>query len=90
MARFARPSVRPLLFAGNETATSDIDVMLVGEATSRFKMYVSSLAGAQRGPGREVNPAVHRTEEFRNLVCVSVDGQFNIAYNAARQMAMPL
>jgi predicted nucleotidyltransferase len=49
--------------AGAETAGSDIDVLLVGDRLS-LDAVVSAFAVAQRELGREVNPAVYRTEEF--------------------------
>jgi predicted nucleotidyltransferase len=49
--------------AGCETAASDIDVMVVGDAVS-LQDVVSALADAQARLGREVNPSVYRTGEF--------------------------
>lgn len=49
--------------AGNETADSDIDIMVVGEKIS-LREVVSALSEAQRELGRELNPTVYRTHEF--------------------------
>jgi predicted nucleotidyltransferase len=49
--------------SGNETAGSDVDVMVVGERVSMDEV-VAALAEAQRDLGREVNPSVYRTGEF--------------------------
>jgi len=48
---------------GRETASSDIDLMLVGDGIS-LDAVIAALAGAQREIGREVNPTVYREEEF--------------------------
>ena len=49
--------------AGNETAGSDVDVMVVGEQVSLDEV-VGAFDEAQRDLGKEVNPSVYRTEEF--------------------------
>ena len=49
--------------AGNETADSDVDVMVVGEQVSLDEV-VGAFDEAQRDLGKEVNPSVYRTEEF--------------------------
>ncbi|HWS76020.1 MAG TPA: MarR family transcriptional regulator [Quisquiliibacterium sp.] len=48
---------------GRETAGSDVDVMLVGDLS--FREAVELLHPAQAAIGREVNPKVFATEEFR-------------------------
>ena len=48
---------------GEETKTSDIDLMVIGEAT--FADVVSALGGAQETLRREVNPAVYPAREFK-------------------------
>jgi predicted nucleotidyltransferase len=48
---------------GEETRTSDIDLLVIGEAT--FADVVSALGGAQETLGREVNPAVYPAYEFK-------------------------
>lgn len=47
---------------GTETANSDIDVMIIGDAT--FSDVVAHLGGAQAELGREINPSVYPVEEF--------------------------
>ena len=47
-----------------ERAVSDVDLMLLGEAT--FGEVVSALAPAQKTIGREINPAVFPVAEFRS------------------------
>lgn len=49
--------------AGSETASSDLDVMVVGARLSMDDV-VSALAEAQKDLGREINPSVYRTGEF--------------------------
>src|SRR3989442_2252248 len=49
---------------GRETAASDVDIMVVGERISMHDV-VPLLAEAQRELGREVNPSVYSTQEFR-------------------------
>jgi uncharacterized protein len=46
-----------------EHATSDIDLMIVGEAS--FSEVVSALSAAQRSLGREINPMVFSPAEFK-------------------------
>jgi predicted nucleotidyltransferase len=48
---------------GEETRTSDIDLLVIGDAT--FADVVSALGGAQEALHREVNPAVFPTREFK-------------------------
>jgi len=48
---------------GEERRASDVDVMVVGEAT--FSEVVDALASAQDALGREVNPTVYPPDEFR-------------------------
>ncbi len=47
---------------GRETAASDVDVIVVGDAT--FEEIVSAFHEAQEGTGREINPSVYPVEEF--------------------------
>jgi|WetSurMetagenome_2_1015567.scaffolds.fasta_scaffold445819_1 uncharacterized protein len=47
---------------GTETANSDIDVMIIGEAT--FSDVVVHLGETQDELGREINPSVYPVEEF--------------------------
>ena len=48
---------------GEETASSDIDIMLVGEVSSRE--VASMLAPVKRALNREINSSVYRPTEFR-------------------------
>jgi predicted nucleotidyltransferase len=52
------------LAEGRETAASDIDVMLIGKAVS-MSDAVAAFSAVERDLGREINPSVYRTEEFR-------------------------
>ncbi|HYM76479.1 MAG TPA: nucleotidyltransferase domain-containing protein [Candidatus Dormibacteraeota bacterium] len=47
-----------------ERANSDVDLMVLGEAT--FGEVVSALAPAQNTIGREINPTVFPVSEFRS------------------------
>ena len=47
---------------GSERADSDVDVLVIGEAS--FSEVVDALASAQESIGREVNPSVYPVEEF--------------------------
>jgi hypothetical protein len=49
--------------AGNEKASSDIDVMLVGDLS--VSDAVDALAQAEQDLAREINPSVYGLEEFR-------------------------
>lgn len=51
---------------GEERAGSDIDLLVVGEAT--FVEVVAALQGAQKALGREINPTVYPPDEFRAKV----------------------
>jgi DNA-binding transcriptional ArsR family regulator len=51
---------------GRETAGSDVDVMLIGELS--FREAVERLHPTQAVLGREVNPKVFATEEFKAKV----------------------
>jgi predicted nucleotidyltransferase len=74
LADVLRASLRPLAgridaafvygsqAAGKTSASSDVDVMVIG--TAGFGEVVSALAPAQERLGREVNPAVYAREEF--------------------------
>lgn len=48
---------------GEETESSDVDLMVVGEAS--FAEVVSTLSGIESKLGREVNPTVYGPREFR-------------------------
>lgn len=49
---------------GQERASSDVDLMVVGSAS--FSDIVSALGPAQQSLGREINPAVFGVDEFRS------------------------
>jgi predicted nucleotidyltransferase len=49
---------------GEETARSDVDVMVIGKTT--FAEVVDALHPAQEKLGREVNPTVYSLDEFRS------------------------
>jgi predicted nucleotidyltransferase len=49
--------------AGTDTASSDIDVMVVGSAS--FEEVVQALYASQKGLRREINPTVFSLAEFR-------------------------
>jgi predicted nucleotidyltransferase len=51
---------------GELRASSDIDLLVVGDAP--FQRVVASLAGAQERLGRDVNPTVYPSDEFRAKV----------------------
>jgi predicted nucleotidyltransferase len=51
---------------GKETTSSDVDVMVVGEAT--FEEIASALHEAQEQTGREINPTVYPIQEFSRKV----------------------
>jgi predicted nucleotidyltransferase len=51
---------------GTETASSDVDVMVVGDAA--FEEVVSALHEAQEKTGREINPTVYAVDEFSHKV----------------------
>lgn len=51
---------------GEETGASDIDLMVIGNTT--LKEIVSTLAEPQNALGREINPTIYPTKEFRNKV----------------------
>ena len=48
---------------GNERRGSDVDLFVVGEVT--FAEVVSAIDAAQKTIGREINPSVYPTAEFR-------------------------
>jgi len=52
---------------GTDTATSDIDVFVIGEGLSYSHLF-EALAKAEQTLGRKVNPTVYSPEEFRNKV----------------------
>jgi uncharacterized protein len=52
------------LARGQENDSSDVDVMVVGDAT--FAEVVSVLAPCQEKLGREINPTVYPGQEFRS------------------------
>jgi predicted nucleotidyltransferase len=47
---------------GEETAASDLDVLIIGEAS--FAEVVSALSPVQEALGREINPTVYPPDEF--------------------------
>ena len=47
---------------GKETRSSDVDVMVVGDA--KLEEIISALHAAQETTGREINPTVYTVEEF--------------------------
>lgn len=49
---------------GQERSGSDVDIGIVGKV--RFEEVVSALSSAQNRIGREVNPTVYSTHEFRS------------------------
>jgi uncharacterized protein len=49
---------------GQEDESSDVDVMVIGDAT--FSEIVSALAPCQEKLGREINPTVYPVQEFRS------------------------
>lgn len=51
--------------SGKETATSDIDLLIIGEAG--FAEVVSALYPVQTTLGREVNPKIYRQEEWTRM-----------------------
>jgi predicted nucleotidyltransferase len=48
---------------GDETGSSDIDLLIIGSLTLRD--VVKSLGGVQQTLGREINPAVYTPREYR-------------------------
>lgn len=52
--------------SGRETATSDIDLMIIGNAG--FAEVVRALHAAQETLGREINPKIFRRDEWANLL----------------------
>ena len=61
--RITAAFVHGSLAQGTEKADSDVDVVVVGDAT--FRDVVAALNGAQEKMGREVNPTVYSETEFR-------------------------
>lgn len=51
--------------SGKETAGSDIDLMVIGDAS--FSEIVNSIYGAQEVLGREINPKVYNKEEWKKM-----------------------
>ena len=51
--------------SGKETGTSDIDLLLIGDA--EFAEVVSALYPVQETLGREVNPKLYRKEEWTRM-----------------------
>jgi predicted nucleotidyltransferase len=47
----------------NENAESDVDLMIVGDVT--LDEVLAQLTPVEREIGREINPTVYSTEEFR-------------------------
>jgi len=54
------------LASGRERAGSDVDLVVVGDVS--FSDVVAALQEAQDRVGREVNPSVYSTEEFRKKI----------------------
>ncbi|MFT5453208.1 MAG: putative nucleotidyltransferase/putative transcriptional regulator [Enterobacterales bacterium] len=52
--------------SGKETASSDIDVMVIGDV--RFSDVVTKLYPVQETLGREINPKIYSREAWQNLV----------------------
>lgn len=55
--------------SGNESANSDIDLMLIGDAG--FVEAVVALHPAQESLSREINPKVYRSDEWKRLLQAS-------------------
>lgn len=51
---------------GRETATSDIDLMIIGDV--EFSEVVSCLSDVEKKLGREINPSVYPPEEFKRKI----------------------
>lgn len=51
--------------SGKETVTSDIDLLIVGDAT--FAEVVSALYPVQQTLGREINPKIYHKDEWTRL-----------------------
>jgi len=51
---------------GTDTASSDVDLMVIGSVRSRF--LAGLLAPARESLGRDINPVVFTEKEFRNRV----------------------
>lgn len=51
--------------SGKETATSDVDLLVIGEAS--FNEVVTALYPVQEVLGREVNPKIYRLEEWGQM-----------------------
>lgn len=51
--------------SGKETSTSDIDLLIIGEAG--FAEVISALYPVQETLGREVNPKIYRKEEWTRM-----------------------
>jgi predicted nucleotidyltransferase len=47
-----------------ETAKSDVDLMIIGEVA--FDRVISSLVRAQENLGREINPTTYSAREFKS------------------------
>ena len=54
------------LATGTENAVSDVDVVIVGDVS--FSDVVAALHGAQDRIGREINPSVYSTTEFKKKI----------------------
>jgi uncharacterized protein len=65
-ARIAIAFIYGSVARGEENQRSDIDVLIVGDVS--FAEAVKSLRGMQERLGREINPSVYPTEEFRSRV----------------------
>ncbi len=64
--RIVAAFVHGSLAKGTETAESDADVVVIGDAT--FSEVTDHLFASQGELGRDVNPSVYPTEEFRKKV----------------------
>lgn len=64
--KIARAFVFGSLASGKETAASDIDLLIIGEAG--FTEVVSALHPVQETLGREVNPKIYRREEWTRMM----------------------
>ena len=63
--RIDRAFVFGSVASGKETAASDIDLLIIGEAG--FAEVVGALHAVQETLGREVNPKIYRREEWNRM-----------------------
>lgn len=64
---------------GDETRASDVDILVIGEAT--FAEVVSAFAPAQKTLAREVNPSVMPAAEFRSRLAAGDRFLSNVVSN---------